>query len=67
MRYEGGGVRYGEKAGGFARAGAGTAEEDMDAMMLAIQDAYWLAKKENRKYVPVKYRAASERDKSDKG
>jgi len=36
-------------------------------MMLAIQDAYWLAKKENRKYVPVKYRAASERDKSDKG
>ena len=48
-------------------AGGSLAEEDMDAMMLAIQDAYWLAKKENRKYVPVKYRAASEKDKSDKG
>ena len=48
-------------------AGGSLAEEDMDAMMLAIQDAYWLAKKENRKYVPVKYRAKSEKDKSDKG
>ena len=40
-------------------AGGDLAEEDMDAMMLAIQDAYWLAKKKNRKYVPKKYREDS--------
>ncbi len=33
-------------------------EEDMDAMMRAIQDAYWIAKERNRKYVPKKFRAA---------
>lgn len=37
-------------------AGGELAEEDMDAMMMAIQDAYWIAKKKNRKYVPLKYR-----------
>lgn len=47
-------------------AGGSLAEEDMDAMMLAIQDAYWIAKKKNRKYVPVKYRTTSEDDSSDK-
>jgi len=31
-------------------------DEDMDAMMRAIQDAYWIAKQINRKYVPLKYR-----------
>lgn len=37
-------------------AGGDIAEEDMDEMMKAIQDAYWIAKKRNRKYVPKKYR-----------
>ena len=37
MRYEGGGVRYGGKAGGFARAGAGTAEEDMAIATYALE------------------------------
>ena len=31
-------------------------EEDMDAIMQAMQEAYWEAKKSNRKYVPKKYR-----------
>ena len=31
-------------------------EEDMDAIMQAMQEAYWEAKKNNRKYVPKKYR-----------
>jgi transcriptional regulator with XRE-family HTH domain len=41
-------------------AGGDLADEDMDAMMKAIQDAYWIAKKKNRKFVPLKYRAAEE-------
>lgn len=36
-------------------AGGEMAEEDMDEMMLAIQEAYWLAKKKNKKYTPKKY------------
>lgn len=31
-------------------AGGGMAEEDMDAMMQAISDAYWIAKSKNKKY-----------------
>ena len=31
-------------------------EEDMDAIMQAMQEAYWEAKQNNRKYVPKKYR-----------
>ena len=31
-------------------------EEDMDAIMQALQDAYWDAKKSNRKYVNRRYR-----------
>ena len=38
-------------------AGGELADEDMDAMMQAIQEAYWIAKKKNRKFVPMKYRA----------
>ena len=38
-------------------AGGELDERDMDAMMQAIQDAYWEAKKVNRKYVPKKYRS----------
>lgn len=37
-------------------AGGDLAEEDMDAMMKAIQDAYWEAKRINRRHVPSKYR-----------
>lgn len=37
-------------------AGGDLADEDMDAMMHAIQEAYWIAKKKNRKFVPMKYR-----------
>ena len=36
-------------------AGGELEERDMDAMMQAIQDAYWEAKKINRKYIPKKY------------
>lgn len=36
-------------------AGGDIAEEDMDEMMKAIQDAYWIAKENNRKYTPKKY------------
>lgn len=36
-------------------AGGDIAEEDMDEMMKAIQDAYWIAKEKNRKYTPKKY------------
>lgn len=35
-------------------------EEDMDAIMQAMQEAYWEAKKKNRKYVPKKYRDSEE-------
>lgn len=37
-------------------AGGNLADEDLDAMMHAIQDAYWIAKKKNRKFVPMKFR-----------
>lgn len=37
-------------------AGGEMAEEDMDIMMRAIQDAYWIAKENNKKYTPKKYR-----------
>ena len=37
-------------------AGGEMAEEDMDALMFAIQDAYVQAKKRNQKYTPKKYR-----------
>lgn len=37
-------------------AGGELAEEDMDAMTRAVQEAYWDAKEKNRKYTPKKYR-----------
>lgn len=37
-------------------AGGEMAEEDMDEMMLAIQEAYIIAKRNNQKYTPKKYR-----------
>lgn len=52
--------RYGSRGADQARellsqvgglfAGGELDEEDMDEMMQAIQEAYWLAKKNNRKY-----------------
>lgn len=42
----------GEITGLFA--GGDMAEEDMDALMFAIQDAYVQAKKNNKKYAPKK-------------
>ena len=42
-------------------AGGQMAEEDMDALMLAVQEAYVEAKKKNReKYTPKKYRKNGE-------
>ncbi len=41
-------------------AGGEMDEEDMDAIMQAMQDAYWEAKKMNRKYVPKAYRKDDE-------
>ena len=38
-------------------AGGEMAEDDMDVMMKAIQDAYWIAKEKNRKFTPKKYRS----------
>ena len=37
-------------------AGGEMAEEDMDEIMQALQEAYWEAKKNNRKYVNKRYR-----------
>lgn len=37
-------------------AGGTLKEEDMDAVMMAVQQAYWDAKKANKKYTPKKYR-----------
>lgn len=54
------GERYGNKGAAQAKqllnevqglfAGGTMDEEDMDEMMRAIQDAYWIAKEKNRKY-----------------
>ena len=41
-------------------AGGKLSEDDMDAAMKAIQNAYWIAKEESkRKYTPKKYRGAA--------
>lgn len=37
-------------------AGGELDDEDKDAFLKAIQDAYWISKKKNRKFVPHKYR-----------
>lgn len=41
-------------------AGGELADEDLDSIMRAVQDAYWDAKEENRKYIPKKYRKDQE-------
>lgn len=35
--------------------GGELAEEDLDVMMKAVQDAYWIAKEKNKKYTQQKY------------
>lgn len=37
--------------------GGDLAEEDMELMMKAIQDAYWIAKEKNKKFTQKKYRS----------
>jgi transcriptional regulator with XRE-family HTH domain len=36
-------------------AGGDLTDEDMDAALKAIQDAYWIAKAENKKHTPKRY------------
>lgn len=48
-------------------AGGELEQEDMDAMMRAIQDAYWIAKEKNRKYTPKKYRTEEQGSKVEDG
>lgn len=43
-----------------AWAGGEMEEEDMDAIMQALQEAYWDAKRKNRKYVNKRYRKEGE-------
>ena len=38
-------------------------EDDKDAAIRALTDAYWDAKKENKKYTPYKYRRRKEQEK----
>lgn len=37
-------------------AGGGLADEDLDEMMRGIQEAYWIAKEKNKKFISKKYR-----------
>ncbi|HPM11298.1 MAG TPA: helix-turn-helix transcriptional regulator [Paludibacter sp.] len=39
-------------------AGGDMDDDDLDAVMRAITDAYWIAKEKNKKYTPKKYRKA---------
>lgn len=41
-------------------AGGEMAEEDMDELMYAVQEAYVLAKRRNKKYTPKRYRKPEE-------
>ena len=44
-------------------AGGRLTEDDMDAAMQAIQNAYWIAKKENKKkYTPKKFRELAQNE-----
>ena len=50
--------KYGAKGAKQAQAlvGGNIADEDLDVMMKALQDAYWIAKEKNKKFTPKKYR-----------
>ena len=60
------GRRGGQQAWGLVAdlkamwAGGEMEEEDMDEIMRAVQEAYWEAKKNNRKYVNKRYRKGDE-------
>ena len=41
-------------------AGGDVAQEDMDSIMSAIQEAYWIAKINNRKYANKRYQPAAQ-------
>ena len=45
-----------EEMGGLF-AGGELSDEDLDSVMKALQDYYWKAKEDNKKYTPVKYRS----------
>lgn len=44
-----------EEMGGLF-AGGELSDDDLDGVMRALQDYYWKAKEENKKYTPKKYR-----------
>ncbi len=48
-----------EEMGGLF-AGGELSDDDLDGVMKALQDYYWKAKEENKKYTPKKYRKESE-------
>ena len=50
--------KYGAKGAKQAQAlvDGNIADEDLDVMMKALQDAYWIAKEKNKKFTPKKYR-----------
>ncbi len=60
------GEKYGSRGKKYAQqlvtevsglfAGGDMDDEDMDAVMRAITDAYWIAKEKNKKYAPKKHR-----------
>lgn len=45
-----------EQMGGMVSAGGEMSREDIDGVMKALQDLYWKAKEDNKKYTPKKYR-----------
>ena len=46
-----------EEMGGLF-AGGELSDDDLDGVMRALQDYYWKAKEENKKYTPKKYRSS---------
>ena len=44
-----------EEMGGLF-AGGELSEDDIDGVMKAMQDLYWKAKEDNKKYTPQKYK-----------
>lgn len=66
------GIQYGARGAEQAQAlvsqasglfsGGELSETDKDAVMQALQQAYWDAKRENRKYTPKKYAESSASD-----
>ena len=46
-------------------SGGDLAEEDKDELMKSIQEAYWIAKKKNKKYTPKKYLASAGASETD--